>query len=497
MKGLAAVPVLGALAWESNFFYQKSKYKNKGLSFQFSPLKKLKASRSRTIRLGFIGTGIRGKYLLEGLGFVHPDTIDRWRREEKENPKKNRYSRFMEQGDLNVEIAAVCDVFDVRAQLAIETGANRYRNGKGEKMAPKPKRYAHYKELLRDSTIDAVVIATPDHWHGTMVIEAAKHSKHIYVEKPVTWQLEETYRVRRAVKKSGITFQLGHQNRQIEAYDQARQLVERGALGHVSLIEVTTNRNSPNGAWVYPIHPNASSQTIDWQQFLGPAPRHAFSRERFFRWRCWWDYSTGLIGDLFTHEYDCINQIFSAGIPSSATASGGIYHFKDGRTVPDTLQVTLEFADKNMSMLYSASQANSLNRGKTLMGTEASIKLGRGLELYVDNNSKKYKEAIRSKRVSPDKPAYLFDPSRGLDGMSSPTEKYFADRGLLDTTRKGKSVSTTFLHMEEWLDAIRLKKDTSCNIDRAFEEGISTHMATMAFKEKRTVFWDKEKEVIV
>ena len=108
-------------------------------------------------------------------------------------------------------------------------------------------------------------------------------------------------------------------------------------------MEVCTNRNDPNGAWVYDIHPEAGPHNIDWQQFLGAAPYHDFSLERFFRWRCWWDYSTGLNGDLLTHEYDSINQIMEVGIPDSVVASGGIYFFKDGRTVPDVQQVVMEF----------------------------------------------------------------------------------------------------------------------------------------------------------
>jgi hypothetical protein len=116
------------------------------------------------------------------------------------------------------------------------------------------------------------------------------------VKSLLPWTVDETYEVRTAVKESGIVFQLGHQGRQTDAYQKAREAIEKGVLGPVTLIEVTTNRNSPNGAWVYPIHEDANAQTIDWKQFIGPAPWHDFSLERFFRWRCWWDYSTGLFG---------------------------------------------------------------------------------------------------------------------------------------------------------------------------------------------------------
>ncbi|BDD08486.1 hypothetical protein FUAX_09180 [Fulvitalea axinellae] len=498
LKGMVAAPVIGLAAWELDYFFRRRKNKKKGgIAFQFSEDNKTHVDRSETINVGIIGAGTRGSQLMAALGFVSPKHIDGLKKRKEKNPDDKAYQNFLDQPDLGIRITAVCDIFDVRAKAAIEAGANLYREGTGGKMADKPRRHRTYTNLLDDPKVDAVVIATPDHWHGTMAIEATKRGKHVYVEKPVTWRLDETYEVRKTVKESGIVFQLGHQNRQIDSYRRCKELVGKGALGKVNLVETTTNRNSPNGAWVYKIHPKANESTIDWKQFIGPAPAHAFSKERFFRWRCWWDYSTGLIGDLFTHEYDVVNQVLGVGIPTSATASGGIYHFKDGRTVPDVLQIALEFGDDDLTMLYSASQANSHNRGKVFMGTDATVNLGRSLEFFVDRNSKIYKEKLKKGTVKSNEPAYIFDPSKGIDGTTSATERYFAERGLLNTTRKGRSFSTSFLHLEEWLDAVRTKTQPSCNIDRAFEEGIATHMATIAYKEKRTVYWDKKNEKVV
>ena len=201
-----------------------------------------------------------------------------------------------------------------------------------------------------------------------MAIEAAKRGKHVYCEKPVSWSVPELYELVKVVKEKGVVFQLGHQGRQTESYTKAKEAIEKNVLGKINLIEVCTNRNDPNGAWVYPIHPEANPKTIDWPQFLGQAPYHEFSLERFFRWRCWWDYSTGLNGDLLTHEYDALNQIMNLGIPGSVTSSGGIYFFKDGRTVPDVLQVVMEFPKQELSFLYSATLASNRNRGKVIMG---------------------------------------------------------------------------------------------------------------------------------
>lgn len=401
---------------------------------------------------------------------------------------------------MNVEVTAICDIFDINAKNGIETGANLFRNGTGGKMVAAPKRYKTYEGVINDPNVDAVIIGTPDHWHSPIAIAAAKKGKHVYCEKPLSWTVKETYEVREAVKNNKIVFQLGHQGRQTDSYNAARELIKKGALGKISLIEVCTNRNSPNGAWVYDIHPEANEKNIDWKQFIGPAPWNEFSLERFFRWRCWWDYSTGLSGDLFTHEYDAMNQILDLGIPNSAMASGGVYYYKDGRTVPDVLNQVYEYADRDLSLLYSASLSSERNRGKVIMGHDANMEISNTITVNVDPQSTRYKEKIESGIIEPNKPAFSYIPGRsGIDAVTTATEKYFAGRGLLYTYRKGKQVDTTHLHLKEWLSCIRLENGTqpSCNIDMAFEEAMAAHMGTISYKEARKTFWDKDKEVIV
>ncbi len=380
----------------------------------------------------------------------------------------------------------------------MQTAANIDREPSDGKATTKPTFYKTYQELLAADNIDAVIIATPDHWHGTITIEAAKAGKHVYCEKPMTWTVEETYEVRKQVKENNIVFQLGHQNRQTESHIKAKKAYEQGVLGKVNLIEVTTNRNSPNGAWVYPIHEGASPQNIDWKQFIGPAPWHEFSLERFFRWRCWWDYSTGLSGDLFTHEYDAMNQILGLGIPSSAMSTGGIYFYKDGRTVPDVLQQVFEYPEKDLSLLYSASLASSKKRGKVIMGHDAYMEIGSNLQIYADRNSTQYAEKIKTGKIDTKVPIYSFVPGRDqVDAVTSPTEAYFASRGLLYTYQQGKRVDTTHLHIKDWLDCIRDGGTPACNIDVGFEEAITAHMGTISYHEKRKVFWDADLERIV
>lgn len=501
LKSLATVPFLGAVAYG---IYRKRSYENflrenitGDLNMSQDVPQAPPKSEGKLIRLGLIGFGIRGKQLAAGLGFLHPGQVDEWRNAAEKNSNDTRYRDYLEQEDLNVRITAVCDIFDIYGRMAQETAANVYREGMNGKMGDPVKRYDNYSDLINSPDVDAVIIATPDHWHGPMTIAAARAGKHIYCEKPMTWTVEETYDVRESVKESGVIFQLGHQGRQTDSYIKAKEAVEKNVLGPITLIEVTTNRNDPNGAWVYPIHEDANQSTIDWEQFIGPAPWHEFSLERFFRWRCWWDYSTGLSGDLLTHEYDAMNQILNLGIPASASSTGGIYFYKDGRTVPDVLHTIFEFPDHNLSLMYSATLASEMNRGKKVMGHDAYMELGNTLIIYADPGSTRYAEKIKQGIIREGAPIYSYIPGKGVDAVSSATELYFANRGLLYTFRGGRRVDTTHLHLKEWIDSIRKGIQPSCDIDEGFEEAITAHMGTLSYLNKKQVFWDPEQEKII
>ncbi|OFY63687.1 MAG: oxidoreductase [Bacteroidetes bacterium RBG_13_42_15] len=524
IKTLATVPLLGAMAY-GLVKTRKTALIDRDISDVF-PLSNKNAvflqplAKGKQIRLGLIGFGIRGKQLMRALGFAEPSYIDTLIEAEKLNPDDTRYEVFREQDDLNVVINGVCDIFDNYGQSAQLTASNINREGTNGKFGPAPKRYRTYQELLSAGDIDAVVIAAPDHWHGTMTVAAAKAGKHVYCEKPVTWTVPETYLVRQAVRETGIIFQLGHQGRQTACYQKAEEIIRNDLLGHVNLIQVCTNRNTPNGAWVYSIIDGSSPQTIDWKQFegdpariaeyndymtsfgldryIGPEERNKFSLERFFRWRCWWDYSTGLSGDLLTHEYDAVNQIMHLGIPDSATSSGGVYFFKDGRTVPDVLQTTFEWPDRDLAMLYSATLASSRNRGKIFMGHDASMEVSNMLSITADRDSERYAAKIKQGIIPTDNPFFTYVPGQSkVDAVTSATELYFAQRGLLYTYVDGKRYDTTHLHMREWLECIRQGQTPSCNIDQAFQEAMTAHMGTRAYLEGRTMYWDKEKEEIV
>ena len=453
---------------------------------------------SDRIRVGIIGYGGEGESLVRHAGFAHPDWVENARKNHEEDPRDKELEVYMGQEDLNVQLTAVCDVFDVRAERAIAASQVETRPGAGGAF-PAAKRYRHYHDLLTSGEVDAVIIATPDHWHAQQTVDAVAEGLHVYCEKCMTRTEEETHAVYDAVKGSDIVFQLGHQNRQSEAHMKAREVIAADILGPITLVEGTTNRNDPWGAWVWDIHEDGNPQTIDWELFEGPAPNKVpFSLERFFRWRCWYDYGTGLAGDLLSHEYDAVNMILDLGIPKSAVASGGIYFFKDGRDVPDVFQAVFEYPERDMTFVYSATLANGHWRGLNFMGHDASMRVSGALSVTAESSSTRYEQKIESGIIDPSRPMFTYRPGfKGIDAITSATAEYFASRGLLYTYRGGRRVSSYHLLIGEWLDVIRNGGETSCNIERGFEEAITCHMATRSFLEGRRVEWDPVARKIV
>jgi len=505
-KALVGVPVLGVFFY--NFFRKKARDEVRkeavmaelGVQEGGPAVIENAVSRppSERIRLGIIGYGGEGESLVRHAGFASPEWIEDARKRVADDPRDKQLETYLTQDDLNVVFTGVCDVFDVRAERGIAASAIDVKPGNGGANPP-AKRYLRYTDMLESGEVDAVIVATHDAWHAKICMDAAAAGIHVYCEKALTRTEQEALDVYDAVTASNIVFQLGHQNRQSEAHNKAREVIAANILGPITLVESTTNRNTPWGAWVWDIHEQGNPQTIDWEHFQETAANKVpFSLERFFRWRCWFDYGTGLAGDLLSHEYDGINQILEVGIPDSCVASGGVYYFKDGRDVPDVFQAVYEYPDRDLTFVYSATLANGRDRGLVFMGHDASMRVGGALSVQAEYDSTRYKDKIEGGLIDPSEPMFTYRPGfKGIDAVTSATERYFASRGLLYTYRGGRRVSAYHLLIGEWLNVIRNGGQTSCNIDRAFEEAMTCHMSTKSYLEGRKVRWDAAQRRIV
>jgi predicted dehydrogenase len=504
IKALAGIPVLGVFAFEliRKWTHDQDKkntiIKELGLENLQAPviLKSSSGTKSDLLRIGIVGFGARAASHANGLGYIHPDDV--------ENRKKNKtLEDWLAQEDLNVAITGICDVFDLHAENGLATARNPLRAG-GAKTPDFPvKRYRTFEEMLEDKDIDAVMIATPDHHHAPMSAKAARAGKHVYCEKSIALHEDELNDLNAAVKNSKIVFQLGHQIPQSVVFKQARDIIKKDTIGKITLIETTTNRNSADGAWIRHLDAKGNpkpgnEKTIDWDQWLGNTPKVPFSINRYYNWQKFFAYETGLIGQLFTHEFDAVNQLLRVGIPKAVVSSGGIYFWKDDREMADTLHCVFEYPDRDLTLLYSATLENSRPRGRIFMGREASMELGDSIKITADAESLRYKKQIESGLIDPSGPMISFNPNLGkVDAVTSATEKYYAARGLTTTTVNGHVVDVTYLHIKEWIDCIRSGRIPSANIDLGFEEGIACLMAHISYVEKRRVEWDPVSKRIV
>jgi len=505
IKGLATLPVFGAFVYEviKKNIYKKNKVDilaHLGLQSEKPTIvtKPEVINKGERIRLGIIGAGSRGMVLLREAGFITSFDLAGKKKDDGVN-----LNSWLQLDSLNVVLTGVCEVFDDRAEAAIDASANTRESVANSSKAPRARRYRTYHDLLASKDIDAVIIATPDHHHAQMTIDAVNAGKHVYCEKCMVRTEEEIYKVVDAVKKTGMVYQLGHQSRHSPTYAKAKELISKNILGKISLIETTTNRNTQKGAWIRHLYPDGtpkpgSFESIDWKQWLGKSPYVPFSIDRYYSWTKWLTYGNGIWGQLFSHDFDAINGITGYGIPKTCITSGGVYFYKDNREIPDVFQAVYEYPDRGTTLMYSATLSNSRHRGNVIMGHDATMELGGTLKIKADLDSTRYKKEIESGMINTSQPFVTISSSRrNVDGMTSASTKYYEDRGLVNVDIDGMQFDLTYLHIKDWLDVIRNGGETSCNIDKGFEEAVTICMATKSYKEKRMVKWDSVKRQII
>ncbi|MGA9769388.1 MAG: Gfo/Idh/MocA family oxidoreductase [Blastocatellia bacterium] len=286
------------------------------------------------------------------------------------------------------ELVAVADIYDGRRERAQEVWGKQVFTTRD------------YREVLARPDIDAVIIATPDHWHAQICVDALKAGKHVYCEKPLVQQLPDGHKVIKAEKESGKVFQVGSQRVSSIIYAKAKEVLASGVIGNLNMVDIWLNRRSPQSAWQYSIPPDATPDRIDWDRFLGSAPKVPFEPKRLFRWRNYRAYGTGIGGDLFIHLFSGLHFMVGTNGPSRVLGTGGLRYWNDGRDVPDVLLGLCDYAQTanrpgfNVSLRVNfvdgAVDPNGFeDSGYRLVGSEGVIALGgRGITVTRKQRSK-------------------------------------------------------------------------------------------------------------
>ncbi|QDK77479.1 Gfo/Idh/MocA family oxidoreductase [Spirosoma sp. KCTC 42546] len=239
-----------------------------------------------------------------------------------------------------------------------------------------------YREILARKDVDAVLICVPDHWHDHISIAALNAGKHVYCEKPMVHHIEEGHAVIAAHKKSGKVFQVGSQRASASAILEAKKRYEAGDIGELTSVEAFLDRTDALGAWQYTIPPNLNPKDVDWATYLGDAPKRPFQAERFFRWRNYNDYGTGVAGDLFVHLLTGLHTVTGSLGPTSIYALGDLNYWKDGRDAYDLVTALINYPKTDKNASFSLAMRVNLATGAggdihtRLVGTEGVIDIG-------------------------------------------------------------------------------------------------------------------------
>ena len=372
-----------------------------------------------------------------------------------------------------VECVAACDLYDGRHALSKEIVNN-----------PSLPTTRRYQELLANKDIDCLIAAVPDHWHKQIVVDAVSAGKDIYCEKPMSHTAAEGVEMADAAKKTGRIVQIGSQRVSSVICAKAKDLVAKGALGDLMLVEGSLGRNDPTGAWEYPPPLDLSPQTLDWDTWQGAVPKRAFNPLLFARWRCWKEYGTGVAGDLLVHLVSGMMYVLGINEPPKRTmAIGGILRWKDGRNMPDVHAALFQYGDIPVYMRLN-------------LGTESP-------EIYRFQGSKGILELTEF--------SLTFYPQSGLDTAPSyyasgfpraMREEYFKkwhqehnpvpgkEPALEGVTYRSDSWDDEKPHLWNFFQAVRSRKPVVEDAVFGHNAALACHLANESYFRRSAMYWD-------
>jgi predicted dehydrogenase len=392
-------------------------------AFMLYPPSRVLGANDR-VRVGMIGVGGRGTDLLHQILAVP-----------------------------NVDLVAMADIYTRRRD---EVKAK----------VPNIQTFDDHRRLLDMKDIDAVIVASPLHIHARHFTDALAAGKDLYSEKTMTWSIPEAEECLRAAKNSDRVVQIGLQHESDGSLADTKKWLKDGIVGKVTMVESWMSRNTPHGKgqWVRPIPPDCNANNIRWDAFLNGRPSQPFDANKFINWRLFWEFSGGNITENMVHQISWIMSALDLPVPSAATMSGGIFSEKDGREVPDTIAVTLEFP-QDIVVLWQSTFSNShYGLGEHILGSDGTIE-------------------------------HVSGEQNMVSGRSESATRYFPEKA----NRKDGAALTGNTpdqnHMQNWIDCVRSRKQPNATVEIGYLSAVAGHMANLAYRNKRRITWDEAKSM--
>jgi predicted dehydrogenase len=346
-----------------------------------------------------------------------------------------------------------------------------------------------YKEILARKDIDAVIIATPDHWHKQAAVDAMNAGKDVYCEKPMIHLYSDGPEMIETARTTNRIVQVGSQRVSSVIYAKAKELLASGAIGQLNMVTARWDRNSSMGAWNYTVPLDASTETCDWPRFEGTAPKIPFNAEHFFQWRKWKAYGSGVAGDLFVHLFSGTHFITGSNGPTRAMATGGLRFWKDGRDVPDVMLGLFDYREGfNLSLRVNFVDGGEESEGLIFTGSEGTMEIagntvsfsrvplqkepGYTIGTFTDAMQKRILESYRQK----------YPVSHPSGTPSATYEKYVAPAGYSDS----------YDHFNHFFSAVRTRKPVVEDAVFGFRAAGAALLSNLSIERGEVVKWDPD-----
>jgi predicted dehydrogenase len=376
------------------------------------------------VRIGMIGVGARGQELLKQVLEVP-----------------------------NVQLVAIADIYSRRRDEA-------------RQMAPDIQTFDDHRRLLDMKDLDGIVVASPLHLHAHHFLDTIAAGKDLYGEKTMTWSIAEAEQCRAAAQNSDRAIQIGLQHESSGALADTKKWIKQGTLGKITQVESWMSRNTPHGRgqWVRPIPPDCSAQNVNWSAFLNGRLDRSFDPNKLMNWRLFWEFSGGNVTENMVHQIAWIMSALDLPLPTAAYMSGGVFSEKDGREVPDTIAVTLDFPEDVVVTWQSTFSNSRYGLGERLLGSDGTVE-------------------------------HVAGATDMVTGHSQEITRYFPEA----TNRAGASALTSQTpdqnHMANWIDCIRSRKVPNAPVEIGYRSAVAAHMANLAYRRKQRVTFEQAKTI--